>query len=117
PCGRGSPRGVSRARAHGGVPDRGRARRPYPGVRPAGTAARARATSGRVRGAGRRRDTVRTVALLGLALGVAVLAQAAGPGGRVTDDTGAPVAGALVTARHLALARATTVYADASGRF
>jgi hypothetical protein len=37
--------------------------------------------------------------------------------GRVTDEAGAPVAGALVTARHVTLACATTVYADADGRY
>jgi streptogramin lyase len=37
--------------------------------------------------------------------------------GHVTDATGRPVVGALVTARHLALARETTVYVDAEGRW
>jgi virginiamycin B lyase len=37
--------------------------------------------------------------------------------GRVTDDAGGPVAGALVTARHVALARDTTVYAAPDGRW
>ena len=37
--------------------------------------------------------------------------------GRVTDDAGRPVVGALVTARHLELARETTVYADGDGRW
>jgi streptogramin lyase len=35
----------------------------------------------------------------------------------VSDDTGRPVGGALVTARHLELARETTVYADGAGRY
>ncbi|HJQ85164.1 MAG TPA: carboxypeptidase regulatory-like domain-containing protein [Candidatus Binatia bacterium] len=58
-----------------------------------------------------------------LALGVLVLggtALAADDGrlaGRVVDGDGRPVVGALVTARHLALARETTVYADAEGRW
>jgi len=37
--------------------------------------------------------------------------------GVVRDDAGAPVAGALVSARHVDLARTTTVYADADGQF
>ena len=37
--------------------------------------------------------------------------------GGVSGSTGGPVAGALVTARHLALACSTTVYADAAGRY
>ncbi|HYV56357.1 MAG TPA: carboxypeptidase regulatory-like domain-containing protein [Candidatus Nitrosopolaris sp.] len=51
---------------------------------------------------------------------LAVRALAADPGhlvGRVSDAAGDPVVGALVTARHLALARSTTVYADAAGRY
>ena len=51
-------------------------------------------------------------------LATAVLAEEpARLAGRVTDEAGAPVAGALVTARHLTLARATTVYTDAAGRY
>jgi hypothetical protein len=37
--------------------------------------------------------------------------------GRVTGEAGGPVAGALVTARNVALARETTVYADPEGRW
>jgi virginiamycin B lyase len=48
---------------------------------------------------------------------LAGLAAAADLDGRVVDDHGAAVAGALVSARHLALARTTTVYADADGHF
>jgi len=51
---------------------------------------------------------------------LAVRALAADPGhlvGRVSDAAGDPVVGALVTARHLALARSTTVYADAAGGY
>jgi virginiamycin B lyase len=51
---------------------------------------------------------------------LAVRALAAETGhlvGRVSDAAGDPVAGALVTARHLELARSTTVYADAAGRY
>jgi len=51
---------------------------------------------------------------------LAARALAAEPGhlvGKVSDAAGDPVAGALVTARHLALARSTTVYADAAGRY
>ena len=46
---------------------------------------------------------------------VAGAAPAAALDGRVTDEGGAPVVGALVTARHLGLARETTVYADDDG--
>src|SRR5262245_54380759 len=40
-----------------------------------------------------------------------------GPAGRVADEGGQGVGGALVTARSQLQARATTVYADADGRF
>src|SRR2546430_17655711 len=61
--------------------------------------------------------TTRALLFVGL---VPLLARAETPAhlaGRVTDDAGRPVVGALVTARHLALARETTVYADADGRW
>ena len=52
-----------------------------------------------------------------LACLLAVPAAAEPLAGRVTDASGAPVPGALVTARHLTLARDTTVYTDAGGHY
>src|SRR5439155_641253 len=80
---------------------------------------RAAAPGGRVQrgGPGGRGGAMTTRALLFVCL-VPLLARAETPAhlaGRVTDDAGRPVVGALVTARHLALARETTVYADADG--
>jgi virginiamycin B lyase len=57
-----------------------------------------------------------TLSLL-VAAAPALAAEPARLSGRVIDDSGAAVPGALVTARHLALARETTVYADADGRW
>jgi virginiamycin B lyase len=56
---------------------------------------------------------------IGLLLALASAAVAAPPvmRGRVVDDGGAPVAGALVTARDPRAAIETTVYADAAGRW
>src|SRR5579864_4438428 len=51
---------------------------------------------------------------------LASLSWADAPGrlaGQVVDGSGAAIAGAFVTARHLTLARETTVYADADGRW
>jgi streptogramin lyase len=59
---------------------------------------------------------MRYALLVALALAVSASADA-GLRGRVSDASGRPVVGALVTARHLALARDTTVYADADGRW
>src|SRR5439155_947570 len=68
---------------------------------------------------GGRGDAMRSRALLFVCV-VPLLARAEPPArlaGRVTDDAGRPVVGALVTARHLELARETTVYADGDGRW
>ena len=61
--------------------------------------------------------TVRILLLVAAMIAGARPAAGAGLAGRVTDDAGTPVVGALVTARDLGLARETTVYADADGRF
>jgi virginiamycin B lyase len=58
----------------------------------------------------------RVLVLVGL-VALVVEAAAAPLAGRVTDDAGAPVEGALVTARNLGLARETTVYSAPDGRF
>src|SRR5581483_5152467 len=100
----------------------GRRRRPPPGGHGAGPARRARPARLRIhrgRPGGRRGAPMRPIALLFCFF--AATAVQAEPSvrvaGRVTDDGGRPVVGALVTARHLALARETTVYTDDDGRF
>jgi virginiamycin B lyase len=60
---------------------------------------------------------LRSILLGGFFAATALAAEPAHLVGGVRDSTGGPVAGALVTARHLALARSTTVYVDAAGRY
>jgi len=50
-------------------------------------------------------------------LAIAMPAAAERLAGRVTEASGRPIGGALVTAHHLTLARDTTVYADGEGRW
>src|SRR5262245_58335942 len=57
------------------------------------------------------------VVLAVLLVGTQAFGATSVPTGRVTDEAGQGVAGALVSARSQALARATTVYASADGRF
>src|SRR5439155_25628214 len=119
--GRGLPRDVRRRFRRGPVYAARRGRRGAPGVdgtRPPGRAAAPRARVPRGRpgcpGGAMMKRALLLVCLLPL------LARAEPPArlaGRVTDDAGRPVAGALVTARHLELARETTVYADGDGRW
>jgi hypothetical protein len=59
---------------------------------------------------------MRALAVL-LVLAAPALARAGSIEGRVADDAGAPIHGALVTAREPAQARETTVYSDPDGRF
>src|SRR5437870_921340 len=122
PCGRGFPRDVRRRRFRRSavLAARRRGRRPPgdDGTRPPGRAAapRARVPRGRPGGRG---GAMMNRALLLVCL-VPLLARAEPPAplaGRVTDAAGRPVVGALVTARHLELARETTVYADGDGRW
>src|SRR5207247_506882 len=122
PCGRGFPRDVRRRRFRRSavLAARRRGRRPPgdDGTRPPGRAAapRARVSRGRPGGRG---GAMMNRALLLVCL-VPLLARAEPPAplaGRVTDAAGRPVAGAFVTARHLELARETTVYADGDGRW
>jgi streptogramin lyase len=61
--------------------------------------------------------TTRALILLCVVAGVAHAAAPEGLVGRVTDEGGASVVGALVTARNLELARETTVYVDADGNW
>src|SRR5207249_2265437 len=121
PCGRGLPRGLRRRLRRGPVYAARRGRRRPAGAdrtRPPGRAAapRARVPRGRPGGPG---GAMMNRALLLVSL-APLLARAEPPArlaGRVTDDAGRPVVGALVTARHLELARETTVYADGDGRW
>jgi len=57
------------------------------------------------------------LASIGLVFVAAAAQAAAGFVGRVVDGDGRPVAGAVVSARFRPLARTTSVYADAEGRF
>src|SRR5207302_11243553 len=57
------------------------------------------------------------VASIGLVCVAAAGQAEAGFVGRVVDGDGRPVAGAVVSARFRPLARTTSVYADAEGRF
>src|SRR5205823_962902 len=109
PCGRGLPRDVRRRFRRGPVYAARRDRRRPPGAdrtRPPGRAAapRARVPRGRAGGPG---GAMMKRALLLVCL-LPLLARAEPPvrlAGHVTDDAGRPVVGALVTARHLELAR------------
>src|SRR5947199_200669 len=122
PCGRGFPRDVRRRRFRRSavLAARRRGRRPPgdDGTRPPGGAAAPRARVPRARPGGRGRGLMNRARFL--ACLVPLLARAEPPAplaGRVTDAAGRPVVGALVTARHLELARETTVYADGDGRW
>jgi streptogramin lyase len=60
---------------------------------------------------------MKALVLVLLLAGAAIAAGPAPLAGRVTDETGAAIHGALVTARHPELARDTTVYTDPDGHF
>ncbi len=55
--------------------------------------------------------------IVGLVGSSAAASTAPGFHGRVSDPEGKPLAGAMVSARHRELARTTSVYADAQGRY
>src|SRR5262245_49632514 len=100
----------------GPVPAPGRDRRQPAGTERSCPPRRTRAAGPRVHGAlaaGEWTMTIiRSILLVSILAARALAAEPGHLAGSVSDATGGPVAGALVTARHLDLARSTTVYAD-----